>query len=285
MCSDYSSALASHPEGADGGDSGSLVPGVGSTERTTAHLAVMGHAVGGMTSRISPVGVIVIVLASLAAVGCSTQTGAVFQDLLDPVQASASQSGSDEPGDAASDDGSEPSWWTHPDDGYAMVLPAGWSGAAVGAAGQTQLIDAVEVSHPQVAERIQEVLGATSSRMSALAVDVRSNAEPPPLMLVLAQPTEGRKARAVKLRVEEQIAGLPGLLGVPNKTDERLPAAHGVSFDFVISDPDLGELRATSYLFRFGSQAYLVSFVATRDGFDGVEAVFESIAQSLRFGV
>ena len=55
---------------------------------------------------------------------------------------------------------------------------------------------------------------------------------------------------------------------------------------YIVVDPDLGALRVYSYLFRFGSQAYLVNFIASQDVFDDdVEAVFEAIAESLRFGV
>ena len=41
--------------------------------------------------------------------------------------------------------------------------------------------------------------------------------------------------------------------------------AEGVRFDYSIADPDLGELRVRSYLFRFGRRAYLVNFVASAD--------------------
>ena len=64
-----------------------------------------------------------------------------------------------------------------------------------------------------------------------------------------------------------------------------LPTAKGVRFDYTIDDPDLGELRVRSYLFRFGQHAYLVNFVASEDVADEAEAIFDQIADSLRFGV
>ena len=64
-----------------------------------------------------------------------------------------------------------------------------------------------------------------------------------------------------------------------------LPTARGVRFDFSLEDPDLGAIQVRSYLFRFGGDAYLVCFVASEDGFEDAEAIFEAIAASLRFGV
>jgi hypothetical protein len=40
-----------------------------------------------------------------------------------------------------------------------------------------------------------------------------------------------------------------------------------------------------SYLFRFGSQAYIVNFIASEGAADEAEAMFDSIAESLRFGI
>lgn len=226
-----------------------------------------------MTSPRSPVGALVIVLAGLVALGCSTQTGAMFQTLLAPAVAASPGSGE------------VSAWWAHPEDGYAMVLPPGWAGVPVDAAFEDELLGAIADSHPAIAERMQLVLEGTSSRVSAIAVDTSSSVDPPPLILVLAQPTEGRKARAVKLRVEDQISALPGIVGVPSRRDVHLTAASGVSFDYLLADPELGELRVTSYLIRFGSQAYIVTFVAAQDAFDESESVFQEIAQSLRVGV
>ena len=68
--------------------------------------------------------------------------------------------------------------------------------------------------------------------------------------------------------------------------DLRLPAGSSVRFEYTISDGDLGTLKVFSYLFRFAGQAYLVNFVVSAGAFDDdVEAVFESIVQSLRIGV
>jgi hypothetical protein len=105
------------------------------------------------------------------------------------------------------------------------------------------------------------------------------------ILLVLAQPTEDRQAHAVKTLVKEQIASLPGLSAGPYRDDVTLPTAKGVRFDYSIDDPDLGILQVRSYLFRFGSDAYLVSFVALEEDFEAAEAIFEAIAASLRFGV
>ena len=85
--------------------------------------------------------------------------------------------------------------------------------------------------------------------------------------------------------VKEQISELPGLTAGPFRNDVSLPNAKGVRFEFSVQDPDVGELMVRAYLFRFGSDAYLVTFVAPAESFDAAEAVFEAIAQSLRFGV
>lgn len=237
-----------------------------------------------MTSRTTPVGVLVVALAGLIAMGCSAQTSAVFDALLDPAGAPVSpiETVTDPSEDA--DSVVDPMWWPHPD-GYAMVLPAGWVGIAVDDSGAIQMMDALESANPVLAERMQGVLLVTNSRISAIATGSLAGDGVSPVMLVLAQPTEDRGAHAVKSLVKEQIAGLPGLSAGPFRDDVTLPAAKGVQFDYSILDPDLGSLQVRSYLFRFASEAYLVSFVARTEDFEAAEPLFAAIAASLRFGV
>ncbi len=237
----------------------------------------------GMTTRKSPVGVIVIALASVFAVGCTAGTTAVFQTLLDPAAAPVSPSGSETEADAVPDS-TAGGWYPHPD-GYAMALPVGWSGLSVSPAQTDQLIDALAGSHPDLAGQIDGVLQETRSRVSMVAVDLTTQEEVPAVVLVVSQPTDGRRARFVKMRTDDQISSLPGLRGPVFRRDERLPNAVGVRFDYVLDHADVGALRVRTYLFRFGGQAYLVSFVAAESGFDEAEAAFDAIAASLRFGV
>ena len=159
---------------------------------------------------------------------------------------------------------------------------AGWPSTA---ARSDELLDVVADVSPALATRILEVLDATDSRISAVAADPDAGSALVPLLVVIAQPTHERPAHAVKSLVKEQISGLPGLTAGPFRNDVPLPYAKGVRYEFSLDDPDLGELMVRAYLFRFGSDAYLVTFVASADGFDAAEAVFEAIAQSLRFGV
>jgi hypothetical protein len=237
-----------------------------------------------MTSRTTPVGILVAALVGLIAGGCSAPAGAVFEALLDPFGAPASPSGAVvEVPDAITGNG-EPTWWPHPD-GYAMVLPSGWSGAAVDDAQTSELVDAVSLVSPDLGLRIEEVLDTTNARVSAVAGDPSSVEELPPLLIVLAEPTDDQQAHAVKSLVKDQIAGLPGLSGGPFRDDVTLPTARGVRFDFSLEDPDLGAIQVRSYLFRFGGDAYLVCFVASQEGFEDAEVIFEAIAASLRFGV
>lgn len=237
-----------------------------------------------MTKRMTPVGVIVLVLASLFAVGCTAQTTAVFDALLQPGRVPASPAVPDPEGGVDASDAT-PTWWSHPD-GYAMTLPAGWAGAAISGSQSGRLVDAIAGTYPGAAERVAAVLQATNSRVVAVAADLASAGEVSPLLLVIAQPTDGFRARAVKNRVHEQISALPGLQGIPGKYDVRLPAGSGVRFEYTVDDPELGTLRAHSYLFRFGGHAYLVSFVASQDAFDAeAESAFEAIIASLRFGI
>lgn len=224
-------------------------------------------------------------LAGLFAVGCTPQTTAALDALRGSVGVAASPpalEASTDPADAAV---AESHWWSHPD-GYAMALPGGWSGVAVSRSQSVRLLDALAGTDPGVAERIGAVLQATDSRLVAVAADLAGEGDVSPLLLVIAQPTDGHRARAVKTRVLEQISALPGIQGIPGRYDVRLPAGSGVRFEYTIVDPELGTLRAHSYLFRFGSQAYLVSFVASQDAFDAdAEATFEAIVESLRFGI
>jgi len=166
-----------------------------------------------------------------------------------------------------------------------MELPAGWSGLAIERAQSGQLIDAIDATHPGLANRITSALGDTRSRVSAVAGDF-SNDGDLKLLVVVAQPTDGKRANAVKERVKAQINALPGLTGGPLVPhDVRLSTAKGHRFDYSITDPDLGQMRVRSYLFRFGSQAYIVSFIASEGAADEAEAMFDSIAESLRFGI
>ncbi len=237
-----------------------------------------------MTSRTTPVGILVIAIASLVIVGCTSQTSAVFEALLDPARAPASSSEAGTAADAAVDRSASATWWPHPD-GYAMELPAGWSGLAIERAQSGQLIDAIDATHPGLANRITSALGDTRSRVSAVAGDL-SNDGDLKLLVVVAQPTDGKRANAVKERVKAQINALPGLTGGPLVPhDVRLSTAKGHRFDYSITDPDLGQMRVRSYLFRFGSQAYIVSFIASEGAADEAEAMFDSIAESLRFGI
>ena len=236
-----------------------------------------------MTSRTTPVGILVIALVSLIAVGCSAPTNAVFQALLDPAGTAVSPSEADPAVDDA-ESGADPSWWPHPD-GYAMVLPAGWSGVAVDRDGTDELVEAISSAMPDLGQRMSDVLDGSKARVSAFAVDPAALDGMAPMMIVLAEPTDGRRAHAIKTDVRERIYALPGRAGPLSAHDVALSAAKGVRFDYAIEDPDLGALRVFSYLFRFGRTAYLVNFVAPAEAAAEAEAVFDAIAGSLRFGV
>jgi hypothetical protein len=236
-----------------------------------------------MTSRTSPVGGLIVALAAVLAVGCSAQTSAVFDALLDARGLTADASVSSTNRETPSDEGAT-TWWPHPE-GYAMTLPAGWAGLTVDGSTQGDLLEALADSSPALAARVADVLDETDSRISAVAADPDAGTAVVPLLVVIAQPTHERPAHAVKSLVKEQISELPGLSAGPFRNDVLLPNAKSVRFEFSLLDPDVGELMVRAYLFRFGSDAYLVTFVAPAEGFDAAEAVFEAIAQSLRFGV
>jgi len=236
-----------------------------------------------MTSRTSPVGGLIVALSGLLAVGCSAQTSAVFDALLEARGLPSAATRSDEASGSPSDAGAA-TWWPHPE-GYAMDLPAGWNGFSVDEGAERELLDIVADDSPGLAARIHNVLDATDSRISAVAADPDGDSSLAPMLVVIAQPTRQRPAHAVKSLVKQQISDLPGLTAGPFRNDVLLPNAKGVRYEFSIDDPDMGELTVRAYLFRFGSDAYLVTFVATADGFEAAEAMFEAIAQSLRFGV
>jgi hypothetical protein len=138
---------------------------------------------------------------------------------------------------------------------------------------------------PELAQRMDGVLSRNKAQVSAIAADPRVTEGVAPMLVVLAQPAEGRNKRAIKDEVRERIYDLPGRSGPLSGHDVTLSTAEGVRFDYEIDDPDLGELRVFSYLFRFGGTAYLVSFVAAADQAGEAEAVFDEIIDSLRFGV
>ena len=248
---------------------------------SAAHLAVLGHPVVEMTSRTTSVGVVVLALAGVFAVGCTAQTSVVFQTLLDSASAPASPSGPDV--DVADDLG-DPKWWPH-SDGYTMRLPGGWSGVSLMPAQADQLLGALASDYPELAGRVGAVLDGTGSDLSMVAADMAGDVDVPPVVLVISQPTDGRKARHVKARTYEQIAALPGLRGTIIRDDERLPNDVAHRYDYVVDDADLGAMRVRTYLFRLGHQAYLVSLIASEDAFEASEGTFDAIVESIRFGV
>jgi len=254
-------------------------------EGSPARPPVLRHAVLRMTSRTTPVGILVIALAGLIAAGCSAQTNAVFQALLDHAGTPVSSPGADPAAEAAIAGSETATWWPHPD-GYEVVLPAGWSGVALEQDQTDTLVDTLGVSMPGLAGRMRDVLSGTQVRVSAIASDAAGDGGPTSILLILAKPTEGKRAHAVKTDVREQINGLPGLSGGPlSPHDVALSKASGIRFDYSVEDPDLGELRVRSYLFRYSRQAYLVSFVTSAADADAYEDIFDAIADSLRFGV
>jgi hypothetical protein len=165
-----------------------------------------------------------------------------------------------------------------------MILPAGWSGVAVDRTQSEELVASISEEMPELGARIDGVLEGTDAWISAIAADATAEGDVTPVLVVLAQPTNGRKPHAIKTDVRERISRLPGISSPPSALDIALPSVNGVRFIYTIEDEDLGELRVFSYLFRAGHKAYLVNFVASADVAAEAEFVFYSIADSLRFG-
>ncbi len=188
-----------------------------------------------------------------------------------------------DPADSAAEASESSTWWQHPR-GYEMVLPAGWTGVAVADDQSDALMAAVDAAYPGLGDRIEAVIGDSDVRVSAIATKPIVEGKIAPLLLVLAEPKAGRKAAVIKSDVYARIENLPGLSGGLAPHDVRLPMAEGVRYDYFVVDPDLGEIRVRSWLFRFGSWAYLVNFVASADLADGAAEDFDDIQDSLRFG-
>ena len=174
--------------------------------------------------------------------------------------------------------------WHHPD-GYALTLPAGWVGGSVDRSETDELVDAITDAMPGLGARMEQVLGGSKTRVSAIAAGEANASGVAPVLVVLAQPTEGKRTHTIKTEVRERISYLPNLSSPLSAHDVVLPTAEGVRYDYTLDDPDLGELRVFSYLFPIGQKAYLVNFVAPADLAAEAESTFYSIADSLRFGV
>ena len=235
-----------------------------------------------MTSRTTPVGILVIALAGLIAIGCSAPTTAVFQALLDPAGTAVS-SPEAEPADSAATSSDSSTWWQHPD-GYEMVLPVGWRGVAVEAEDTTEIIDAVSAANPDLGSRIQSVIGSSELRVSAIATNGLIEGKVAPLLVVLAEPRGGRKWYVVKEDTWQRLSLLPGLSGGLAPHEYQLPSAKGVRYDFTIVDEDLGEIRVRSWLFKWGRSAYLVNFLVSAELANDANADFDAIQDSLQFG-
>jgi hypothetical protein len=237
-----------------------------------------------MMSRTTPAGIFVIALAALFAVGCNAQTSSVFFTLVDPAAAPASSSDTDTSVSATAESGSVGTWWPHPD-GYQMDLPPGWLGAPVDQTQTNLLVTAIGTSYPELSDRMRLVLSDSGSRVSAVAGDPTA-ADTGPVMLVIAQPKDGRRPHEIKQHVKKQIAQLPGITATPILQDAGLDAMRGGwRFDYSLADPDIGTVRVRSYLLRWGEEAYLVNFVAPEASADEADALFDAIAASLKFGV
>ncbi len=235
-----------------------------------------------MTSRTTPVGILVIALAGLIAMGCSAPTSAVFQALLDPAGTAVSSPEAD-PADSAAGGGESSTWWQHPD-GYEMVLPAGWTGMVVDASATDALIRAVDAANPGLGDRIEEVVNGSDLRVSAIATNGVIDGKVAPVLLVLAEPKAGRKPFAIKEDVKQRINDLPGLRGRPAPHEVQLPHATGVRYDYTLADEDLGEVSVRSWLFRYGRWVYLVNFVVAADLADAAAEDFDEIQDSLSIG-
>jgi hypothetical protein len=236
-----------------------------------------------MTSRTTPVGVIVVALFGLIVIGCGAPTSAVFQALIAPAGAALSSPAADQ-GELPPDGGDADVWWQHPD-GYAMTLPAGWLGVAVDASKTDDFVAALRESLPGLADRVASVLAGSKTRISAVAYAADAAGHVSPVLLVLAEPADGRRPHAIKTDVYERISSLPGLSSSLSPHGVTLLNAKGERYDFTIVDPDLLELRVRSFVFRFGRTVYLVNFIASADVADGAGLDFDAIIDSLRFGV
>ena len=241
-----------------------------------------------MTSRTTPVGILVIALAGLIAVGCSAPTNAVFQALLDPAGARCVLAGGRPPPSDAADGSVDATWWPHPD-GYAMVLPAGWSGVAVDRADTAGLIDAVDAANAGLGDAHRRRPRRQRRRASAPSLPTRHRRRRGRARAAGAGRSRRRQAQPTPSRTTcaEQISNLPGLDGglrAARRRAAQRPRACASTTPSI--DPDLGELSVRSYLFRFGRQAYLVNFVAS-DGRRrrGCRGSSTRSPDSLRFGV
>lgn len=231
--------------------------------------------------RRTPLSVALLVVVGAVVTGCTAETSAVIQALVDPPPAASGEIAAAEPGSTASDTST---WWAHPH-GYAMSLPPGWVAIGLDASSTEQLIAALGTSFPGVEQRIRDVLAATGAQASMLALDLGEDSDLPAVMIVMARETGEMRPRQLKAFVEDELASLPGLRGTPVRTDERRNETGSLRFDYAIDDPDLGALRVRSSLYRYGGQAYIVSFVAPESALEGARSDFEAIAASLRFGI
>src|SRR5688572_7369504 len=135
-----------------------------------------------MTRR-SHLSVVLLVLAGVIVTGCSAETSAVLQALVDPPPAASSEASPGDPGSTVSD---APTWWAHPH-GYAMSLPPGWIAIDLDSSSTEQLLSALGTTLPGVEQRIRGVLAVTGARGSMLAVDLGADRDVPPLMIVVAR--------------------------------------------------------------------------------------------------
>ena len=235
-----------------------------------------------MTRRTTPVGILVVALIGLIAVGCSAPTNAVFQALLDPAGTAAPAPEADPDVDPAPSGGAS-QWWAHPD-GYAMVLPAGWAAMAVAQNGTDELIDLLSDTMPELATRVEDTFAGTETRVSTVAAGPVNEDGSRSMMVVLAEPQDGRKLHAIKSDAHERLKDLHGLSSRLTAQDVALTTGKGFRFDYAVDDPDLGALRVRSYLLRSGRTVYLVNFVASADPTTQEEQWFDLITSSLRFG-
>ena len=229
-------------------------------------------------TRSSQFGVAILVLAALLTAGCGqSEAGAVFQALLDRRRRHQAQVRPTRDG----------LWHAHVVGASPWIrdVAAGW----LGRAGPGGLIDGATPLRPGGrapgrGRTRTDVLATTGARGSMLAVDLGSDRDLPPLMLVLAEDAAGIRPRQLKVLVADQVAGLPGVRGLPVRTDERRNDAASVRFDYTIDDRTSGPSASLEPLSVRWS-GVRVSFIAPGSAFDAARSDFEIIAASLRFGI
>ncbi len=172
-------------------------------------------------------------------------------------------------------------------DGYSLEVPTGWTATDLSMEDGLALADLLATIEPTLGAIGRQGLEAAGSPHLSLAVVDGTTATAGgygPAVVVATLRTRGMD-KATARNLVESLLGQATLLADVSHTVEGLPAGNAHRYSAIVSGDSGVTLRLEVFVFRVGGDSFVVTAVAPEDRFAGVQATFDAIVRSLRFGV